>query len=47
MYYRMRILRRHWITEKKGVAPGHKKRVLGIEIEGCLWDIRPIKMLIQ
>lgn len=37
VYYRMRILKRYWVTERK-VAPGHKKRVLGIEIEGCLWD---------
>lgn len=33
----MRIVKRYWIIERE-VTPGYKKRVPGIEIEGCLWE---------
>lgn len=33
----MRIVKRYWIIERE-VILGYKKRVFGIEIEGCLWE---------
>lgn len=37
MFCVMRIVKRYWIIERE-VTPGYKKRVPGIEIEGCLWE---------
>lgn len=32
--YRMRMVKRYWVIERK-VVPGYKKKVTGIEIKGC------------
>ena len=35
--YEMRKVKRYWIIERN-VTLGYKRRVPGIETEGCLWD---------